>query len=100
MSIPSWAVRGARVVCKVTNWFPVDDAPVDLTTVLILPMKGRVYTISDVIDGGDEWELTLEECGPNDFPGRAFGPVAGVDDDLKAHFVHLLDAPVRVPEEA
>jgi hypothetical protein len=104
MSAPSWARVGAKVVCihKV--------APVHGETI---PTIGAVYTVRDVVDYGDEVGLRLVEIinsvasysdGRTEaaFIVYCFKPTVTitVEDDLKAHFSHLLDAPLRVSEEA
>lgn len=99
MSIPSWAVRGARVVCirdfGKARLFHDQGHRQD-------PELRQCY----IIDAAEEWPeyqavvLYLVGFPPVGFDITGFRPVITIEDDLKAHFAHHLDAPVRVSEEA
>ena len=91
MSIPSWAVRGAKVVYIGTG---LPDEPG--TEHVANPVIGRVYTINWTGKVGHQFCLGFVELSDEaawDF--RGFRPVITIDDDLKAHFAHLLDVPAE-----
>jgi hypothetical protein len=102
-AIPSWAVRGAKVVCISDVHWRLDDAnPSDFPiTGITYPVARCEYTIEAVEAEGDDWWLMLVECGDDDiFNGRCFRPVSKrtTEQDIAEHFSHLLtvDAPEGV----
>ena len=114
MNIPSWAHAGAKVVCVDDNFVGQPAERLGCS----LPVRGKTYTIRQItfVEGADVGPgVLLEEVanayveypsgrflwrGEPCFGLRRFRPVITIEDDLKAHFAHLLDAPVRVSEEA
>lgn len=95
MSIPSWAVRGAKVVC-------INDHGYRTEWPGAYPVKGGVYTI----DGADLRHpdaIFLEECGPVDgltcsWSATRFRPLVTEKDDLATHFEQYLKTDHRATE--
>lgn len=96
-TIPSWAVKGAKVVC-------VDDSPGRFHGPGIV--RGVVYTISDVYFG----EMALETCvtlvefgSEHGFRLRRFRPTRTIEQDVSRFRKHLrtkrtrTDAFVKIP---
>ena len=93
--IPSWAVRGARVVCIDASGFEGDFGDWGGT----YPVLNGVYTIRgfDTDFGGF---LLVEIPGPAAWSYRRFKPAVTARDDLEAHFTSLLHQPVSIKEPA
>lgn len=101
MSVPYWAVRGAKVVLVDANFRGDTDG-------LDLPELDQVYTIRDVTWNPywREWQIRLVEVvnqpqlyniGLAEAAWRIsrFRPAVSLEDDIAAHFAHLLTTPVR-----
>lgn len=98
--IPSWAVKGAKVVC-------VDATPNQFGVLLT---KGDVYTVRgiSVMDTYGENGLLLEEVSTGGafswngeevgFAFRRFRPAITQSDDISTHFSHHLHAPQKIVE--
>ena len=92
--IPSWAVKGARVVCVSDYWDSHLDA-MDLPN----PVRGEIY----VIDSVDKDENATGGIGvylvgfPEDafYSLENFRPVKTIEDDISEHFAVYLKTPVR-----
>ena len=99
--IPSWAVRGAKVVC-------IDGAERSSKTVDgWAPKTGGIYTIRSTFfaEGWNCWYLRLEEYVADGVFWRGiepgwdlprFRPLITEQDDLETHFKALLDVPEQV----
>lgn len=103
MSIPSWAVRGARVVCIDGNWAYPQDYRV------AVPVKGETYTIREIEDEGFRFvELPNRAYAFSDgfkeprFHYAFFRPFVSrtQEDDLATHFEQYLKTDHRAPEKA
>jgi hypothetical protein len=98
--IPSWAVKGARVVCVEDLWAG------RCTGWITPPCVGTIYTIEGVTaQSCNEWRgpfVTLVEIDsePYGFELSAFRPLITLEDDLEAHFRILLRQPVSDKEPA
>lgn len=99
-TIPSWAVKGAKVVC-------VDDAGFLDLWQGNFPTKGGIYTVSkSSLIHSDS--IFLDECPPdrNGIPCSwsvwRFRPVIKrtQEQDIAEHFSHHLRQPVRETERA
>lgn len=84
MTIPSWAVRGAKVVCILDDW---DTAhTIDPMGVMAFPKKDEIYTIREVrVRFVSEWSevmvgvLVVEISNPVSEAGSATGEEFGFD---------------------
>lgn len=88
MSIPSWAVKGAKVVCiKRDSWVLVEGRDTDHK-----PGYGDICTIKAVVTTAHFVCLTLVGYGQHKFRISRFRPLVSKtqEDDLKAHFAHHL----------
>lgn len=106
--IPSWAVRGAKVVC-------ITQAESPLTLRHNYPQKGGVYTIRAVVVCSTDlhpallldevvnhtWDRRISQLEPG-FGIEHFRPVQTVtlSSDIAEHFEHLLDVPASHEREA
>lgn len=98
MGIPAWAVKGAKVVCIAGG----DPNGPGFKLVGGYPVTGGVYTIRSVTDRGRGGKvlLRLAEFRPFIHNGNEWGgwdadrfrPLVTQQDDIEAHFFHLLDA--------
>lgn len=99
--IPSWAVRGAKVV------FIVDYKPHDMRGVVDYPKFNCIYTIRQVMVMPSGAYLLLEEIvnpivmTQEGLRERAaeiqyFRPLHTIETDIEAHFKALLDVPNQV----
>lgn len=95
--IPSWAVRGAKVVCIEADWIP-DEQPLMPPR---LPCLHEVLTIADIVDVGDCWLAFDEIAGDWFFHVDSFRPLVtrSQEQDIAEHFEHHLRAPVRETAE-
>lgn len=96
MSVPAWAVRGAKCVCvKREAWRPLEHferAP-------CVPVYGDIYTVRQVVSLEGGVYLALDQvAGPYCFAVCNFRPL--VDDQAQerdvAHFRHHLTQNNRV----
>lgn len=104
-TIPSWAVRGAKVVCiNATSgqgaW--INDAPT----------VGAIYTVKRAfINHVGRAALHLEELARSPSACKRFGtevgyradrfrPLVTLSSDIAEHFEHLLDVPASHEREA
>ena len=93
--IPSWAVKGAKVVCINSRppwWCGVGDP-------VLVPVEGEVYEISALGDFGGQCGLLLVGMGELDFwHCRRFRPLVtrSQEQDIAEHFAHHLRTPERV----
>jgi hypothetical protein len=93
MSVPSWAVRGAKVVCVDDDW-TCDEIDTDLPD----PVRGETYTIEGVDTDDDidfEGGAGLYLAGfPDDafYTIRNFRPLVTTKSEAEdlAHFRHHL----------
>lgn len=94
--IPSWATRGAKVVCISESYHDnfVDDVP--------RPVEGRVYTIREALmrSGKPQVRLVEIDAGVASFHTERFRPVVPPKTEAEdlAHFRHHLDQ--RQPVDA
>ena len=104
MSVPAWAVRGREVVCIKDGWSDnwcrlMGAVPPDR-----VPMLNEVLRIEEVLVDPSPIVigcfLSFEGIPPFLYEVSNFRPLVTLETDLKAHFAHHLDAPVRVSEEA
>lgn len=88
--IPSWAVKGAKVVCISTEWpsdYPMPELIPD-------PQKGETYRIAFVeldqtMDSGVG--VRLIGFNPDDLYCLGnFRPLVTLEDDIATHFQHHL----------
>jgi hypothetical protein len=117
--IPSWAVRGAKCVFVGGHFDPVENNITDPAGLIEYPVANEVYTIREIrVRLVPEWHdkvvvgILLHEIvnpiatagsgagGEMAFWIGAFRPLASIASDVEAHFAHLLDAPLRLTEEA
>jgi hypothetical protein len=109
IAIPSWAVRGRKVVC-VDGSPPPDRAD----HYRAWPEQGAVYTIREVlwvetlqmyqvrlveIQNAVHWYKNTGDFEPA-YALRRFKPLVTIEDDMEAHFVALLDVKQPSPVEA
>jgi hypothetical protein len=98
--IPSWAVKGAKVVCIERNWFAAGPSDIDAPD----PVFGEIYTIRGIIADADyesgwgAWLTEFSECGCYDLIG--FRPVHTLETDISEHFAQFLKTPSRQRELA
>lgn len=102
-AIPSWAVRGAKVVCIDNRW-PEDT----WYGAEVMPSLDTPYTIRAVRQHvGGEFGLLLAEIrnpvlyyadGAREafFHIKRFRPLITQQDDIETHFKALLDVPEQV----
>lgn len=99
--IPSWAVRGTKVVCVLP--VPAVNLPVGV----VAPEVGNVYTIREIITEDGEAYLLLvgivnavqdfaDGTREPAFHVEGFRPLVTIEDDISTHFSALLD--VRAPQ--
>lgn len=101
MTIPSWAVPGAKVVCvKATPWVAANYNAMNEDGVYRRPRFGDVVTICAVVSLPDGYWLTFIEHDELDaFAVRHFRPV--VADDIEATLFRSKRQPVsREVEQA
>jgi hypothetical protein len=108
MTIPSWAVRGAKVVCvddaEHNDWLSPGIMYFDGLDGLA---KGQIYTVREVFFDEIEraWSVRLEEIVRGKFRGVEdgynpcrFRPVVSQKDDLATHFEQYLKTDHRATE--
>ena len=93
MGIPSWAIRGQKVVCKRDGWERPGEG------IVTGPIVGSVYEISEVVPDIDGVWLGFVEFMDDDpplFPAESFSPVvAGMSE---AEDVAMFRDLIRQPE--
>lgn len=99
MTIPSWAVRGAKVVCVGRKRKAHEPSVINDQGFRWKPAIGSHYTIRGTHENEWGWFIFLSEEPENHmFHGEGFRPVTLItqQDDIEAHFKALLDVPEQV----
>lgn len=118
-NIPNWAVRGARCVFVGSHFDPAENKITDPAGLIKYPVTNEVYTVREVRvrlvpEFGNEVMVGIllrEIVNPIATAGSGAGgemafwigdfrPLASIASDVEFHFAHLLDAPLRLTEEA
>lgn len=94
--VPSWARPGVKVVC-------INDAVIPGVGTFwagVVPPRGTVCTVRRAYRHSDGNAVLEIVEYPNEWGGSEWGwlverfrPVRTIEDDLAAHFTHLLDIP-------
>lgn len=105
-AMPSWVAIGRECVCINADWN--DDACLRLgiQPPSRVPMLNEVLRIVQVVDGAvttgclDTCYLAFEGIPPFLYAVNCFRPLVTLEDDITTYFAELLNAPVRITEEA